>query len=108
MPTSRITTLTGPGNYRLRKFQVQNHLRVKDALKITLGEERKPDSDQVEKIKKWEEADAYAMSIIGDTVDADIAIDLPDCISAAGMWLRIARKCDDQTGETIGSLIDAV
>jgi len=109
MPTSRITTLTGSGNYRLWKFQVQNHLRVREvALKVTLGEERRPDSDQVEKLKKWEEADAYAMSIIGDTVDADIAIDLTDCVNAAGMWLRIARKCDDQTGETIGSLIDAV
>lgn len=48
------------------------------------------------------------MSIIGDTVDVDIVIDLTDCINAAAMWLRIARKCDDQTGETIGSLIDVV
>lgn len=107
-PISRITTLTGSGNYRLWKFQVQNHLRVKDALKVTLGEERKPVGGNTEIIKKWDEADAYAMSIIGDTVDPDIAIDLTDCVSAAAMWLKIAKKCDDQTGETIGSLIDAV
>lgn len=107
LPTSRITTLTGSGNYRLWKFQVQNHLRVKDALKITLGEERKPDTS-ADAAKKWEEANAYAMSIIGDTVDADIAIDLTECVNAAEMWLKIATKCDDKTGETIGSLIDAV